>query len=162
MSRNWFKKIDWPLFAQTADQEGIEELYRAQKEGRHSELPDGVGTSESEIVEMARVLDDHGHDPGRFLRVLRQDAEEFAVAPEEVYEEDDLHEEPYWPELGFGLTMAELTWLRSACCDVAASADSAADGEYEHSPVERLDELCEFLTCAEEIEIPPSLSRGDE
>lgn len=162
MTRNWAKWITWPAAPQNEEQANIEDIDRAIKERRRDPLPDDVDTSERELVEMAEVVDTHGHDPVRFLRILHQDADEFGVLPEDVYETDHLHEGPYWPEVGFALTMDELEWLASVCCDVADSADPANDDEYAYSPIERLVDLCDFLTYAREIAVPPSIGRGDQ
>lgn len=163
MSRNWAKWIRWPARIHNEDQAKIEEVNRAIKERRREPLPDGVDTSEREIVEMASVVSAHGYDPQRFLEILHQDASTFDVEPESVYATDDLSEEPRWPEGGFGLTMDELDWLADVCCDVAERADVSEDRQYEHdAPVERLQNLCEFLEYAREVGIPPSLVRGDQ
>lgn len=162
MKDSLHKSIHWPGAAQNKDQEGIEEIHRAIKERRRDSLPYKVNTSEREIVEMATVVDNHGHDPIRFLHILRQDSERFGVQPEDVYENDQYHEGPYWPELGFALTMEELDWLANVCCQTVEHASSGEDRSFQHSPIERLDELCEFLRYAQQIEIPPSLRRGDQ
>lgn len=162
MNRNWAKSIHWPGLPENDDQQNIVAIRREIRERRRDPLPEQVDTSERELVEMADVLDQHGHDPVRFLRILHQDADEFGVLPEDVYETDHLHEGPYWPEVGFALTMDELEWLASACCDVADRADPANDDEYVDSPIERLSDLCDFLTSAREIGVPPSIRRGDQ
>lgn len=161
MKGNWIKWVDWPLVFHNEAQRGIEEIWRAIQENRHPSLPDGVDTSEEEIVEMAEVVDEHGRDPERFLRILHQDAEAYDVTPEEVYVTDERGTEPYWPEGGFGLTVDEMEWLTDVCCDVAERAASP-DDTYSRSPVERLSELCEFLQYAREIGVPPSVGRGDQ
>lgn len=163
MTQNWAKWIGWPTIPHNDAQRKISEIDRAIREGRREPLRfSDVYTSEREIVEMTAVVETFGHSPERFLEILHQDSDAFGVEPADVYATGRMYEEPSWPEDGFGMTIEELDWLTEVCCDVTERATLPSDDEYTKSPFERLAELCEFLSYAQEIGVPPSITRGDQ
>lgn len=118
-----------------------------------------VSTGRAEIRRMAAVVDQAGEDVRDFLTTLRESATAFGVGPEDVYTEERPRDDAWSCRLG----SADVSVLRAIACSTHEYARTQRDELRVQDPepvVERLGELCTFLSTAEETGLPVRLYQG--